>query len=225
MAKRRTQKSAGRNKPPKASDGSEPKRPVGRPRKPSGWRETETAHGKPIEVQPLTFDWSAVGSIAKLPELDGEFSLSDPSPPPIGKLLQIIEDELGTALPNGKKMSSAGAFLAGEFGFRCRQLIKRIKVLLAEGTDTENAIALGITLGRLSIAVQVAEKEPDYVTGRKFREASGAGAKSRKKPTPPITELKERLQNLKEGKHKGAIEILARECDTSPGTIRNRLDS
>lgn len=200
---------------------------AGRPRKESAWKQGKLASGKPIEFQPVTIDSSAVGSIAELRELDGKFSLSDSSPPPLSKLLDIIEDDLRTALPNRKKMDSAGAWRASLFGFHCRQLMKQIHALRAQGADIEQAIALGILLGRFSIVVQVAEKEPDYVSGQKYREASQAGAASRRKRQPPQQELNQRLQALiSQGKKQTkAIELLAREYGVSPRTIRTWLAS
>lgn len=200
---------------------------AGRPRKESAWKQGKLASGKPIEFQPVTIDSSAVGSIAELRELDGKFSLSDSSPPPLSKLLDIIEDDLRTTLPNRKKMNSAGAWRASLFGFRCRQLMKQIHALCAQGADIEQAIALGILLGRFSIAVQVAEKEPDYVSGQKYREASQAGAASRRKRQPPQQELNQRLQALiDQGKKQTkATELLAKEYGVSPRTIRTWLAS
>lgn len=208
---------------------------AGRPRKESAWKQGKLASGKPIEFQPVTIDSSAVGSIdssavgsiAELRELDGKFSLRDSSPPPLSKLLDIIEDDLRTALPNRKKMNSAGAWRASLFGFRCRQLMKQIHALRAQGADIEQAIALGILLGRFSVVVQVAEKEPDYVSGQKYREASQAGAASRRKRQPPPQELNQRLQALiDEGKKRTkANELLAKEYGVSPRTMRTWLAS
>lgn len=203
------------------------KRPVGRPRKPSSWKVGKTKSGKPIEVQKVTVDTSAIGSIAELRELDGKFSLSDSSPPPLSKLLDIIEDDLRTALPNRKKMDSAGAWRASIAGFHCRQLIKQIPALRAASADIDQAIALGISLGRLSILVQVAEKEPDYVIGRKHRVSSQSGAAERKIAQPPKLELDQALQSLisKGKKRTRAIELLAIEYGVSPRTMRTWLAS
>lgn len=188
------------------------KRPVGRPPKKRPKKDTmswvETEIGGLVELKELT-NYSLIFEIPELPVI-----------------LDIIEDERKTTCKNltlydkRKQSVKYAAWRASTHAFHVKEILQKVREF-SDGKDkaVQDWIAGAIELGRLSVAMQVVSKEPEFQEGRKAKlNREVAHKKATKKPKTK-QEIKAALAKHSRLNRTAAIEEAAHECGVKKSTF------
>lgn len=180
-----------------------------------------------VAINKMPWIETEIGGLFQLEELTDSFSLSNPELPKLPEILAIIEKDRKTTWQNATfydKRKQAGKYAsmrATMYAFRVKQLLREIR-RFSEGKDeaVQDWIAVAIELGRLSVAMQAVDKEPEFQEGRKAKRKRGLADLTKTKEPKTKEEILAKLAEYGHLKRTLAIEKAAHDFKVGHSTLR-----
>jgi hypothetical protein len=180
-----------------------------------------------VAINKMPWIETEIGGLFELKELTDNFSLSNPELPELPELLDIIEGERKNTWQNAtlydqrKQAGKYAAMTSTKYAFRVGQLLREIREF-SDGRDKEvqDWLAFAIALGRLSVAMQAVDKEPEFQEGRKAKLNRDVAAKGAIKEPKTGEEILAALKKYGHLKRTSAIEKAANDSGVGTTTFR-----